>query len=95
MQGLGPITFAPNTPVTRAHMAVMLRRVLKLPADETLPNPYTDVSPGHWTYAAVLAVSAQNIFTGMTATTFAGEDVLTRAQCATLSNRISDRLPVK
>lgn len=95
MQGLGPITFAPNAPVTRAQMAVMLSRILKLPADETLPNPYTDVFPGHWSYAAVLAVSAQNIFTGMTVTTFAGGDVLTRAQCATLLNRIADRLPTK
>ena len=54
--------FRPNDPITRAEMATILMRLLKL--EKTAPNLYTDLPEGAWYEKAVLACVQEGIMQG-------------------------------
>ncbi len=84
--GTSPTTFRPNAPVTRAQMVTFLWRAHGSPA-ATGENPFADVKEGDYYYDAVLWAAANGVTNGTTATTFAPEAPVTRAQAVTFQWR--------
>ena len=81
MNGTGD-GFSPNNNINRAQLVTVLYRMAGQP-EVTGENPFTDVAGGTW-YADAVAWAAQNgIVDGVTATTFAPNDPVTREQMAT------------
>jgi len=89
--GVGPNTFAPNTPITREQMAVMLVRhaeVMNIDLPVGAPITFTDqgsISP--WARSAVDAVSAAGIVSGREGGNFAPQATATRAEVAAIFAR--------
>ena len=85
-------TFRPNAPITRAEFAAMVARF-----DETAKSadtPFTDIS-GHWAENAIGKAYGNGWVEGSSKTVFCPESNLTRAETATLLNRVLHRLPEK
>ena len=85
-------TFRPNAPITRAEFAAMIARF-----DETAKSadtPFTDIS-GHWAENAIGKAYGNGWVEGSSKTVFCLESNLTRAETATLLNRVLHRLPEK
>lgn len=83
-------TFRPNAPITRAEFAAMIARF-----DETAKSadtPFTDIS-GHWAENAIGKAYGNGWVEGSSKTVFCPESNLTRAETATLLNRVLHRLP--
>ncbi|ANB57575.1 subtilase family protein [Anoxybacillus sp. B7M1] len=86
-------SFAPEKLVTRAQMAVMLARALKLSEHSFsgTPYPFKDLSdPGHFAYDAVQQLADKGIISKQDY--FRPNEYLTRAQFAALLIRASDYL---
>ena len=85
-------TFRPNAPITRAEFAAMIARF-----DETAKSadtPFTDISV-HWAENAIGKAYGNGWVEGSSKTVFCPESNLTRAETATLLNRVLHRLPEK
>lgn len=85
-------TFRPNAPITRAEFAAMIARF-----DETAKSadtPFTDIS-SHWAENAIGKAYGNGWVEGSSKTVFCPESNLTRAETATLLNRVLHRLPEK
>ena len=85
-------TFRPNAPITRAEFAAMIARF-----DETakaVDTPFTDIA-GHWAESAIGKAYGSGWIKGSSKTVFCPESNLTRAETATLLNRVLHRLPEK
>lgn len=85
-------TFRPNAPITRAEFAAMIAHF-----DETAKSadtPFTDIS-GHWAENAIGKAYGNGWVEGSSKTVFCPESNLTRAETATLLNRVLHRLPEK
>lgn len=85
MSGFDATTFSPDTVSTRAQIVMIL---YNLSGDTTDYSkyyvPFTDVRPGTWYYNAVAWGYDKDIVSGMTPTTFAPDDLITREQMAVL-----------
>ena len=80
--GTSDTTFGPNVSCTRAQMVTFLWRQAGAPK-ATGSNPFTDVQAGSYYYDAVLWAVEQGITSGTSATTFAPDATVTRAQTVT------------
>lgn len=85
--GTSTTTFSPNTSCTRAQMVTFLWRAAGSPAPKSTVNPFTDVQAGSYYYDAVLWAVEQGITSGTSATTFAPDATVTRAQTVTFLYR--------
>ena len=74
----GGTKFDPYAQLTRAEMAVILQRALKLP--EATKNYFTDNHTGSFAYQAVNAMAASNITTGYSDGTYRPANPLTRTE---------------
>lgn len=85
MSGFDATTFSPDTVSTRAQIVMIL---YNLSGDTTDYSkyyvPFTDVKPGTWYYNAVAWGYDKDIVSGMSATTFAPDGLITREQMAVL-----------
>ncbi|MDK8190486.1 S-layer homology domain-containing protein [Paenibacillus sp. UMB7766-LJ446] len=81
--------FRPDAFVTRAQMAAMLARNLTDEAGTDSANgvSYADVSATHWAVSDIQKAQSAGIMNGMSATQFAPEGSITRAQMATIAYR--------
>ena len=88
IQGFGA-DFRPDAFVTRAQMAAMLARNLSDEAAAVSTNSvsYKDVSAAHWATSDIQKAQSAGIMNGMSATQFAPEGSITRAQMATIAYR--------
>ena len=82
--GTSATTFAPDETLKRAQTAAFLHRLAGEPPAP--PHSFTDVVAG-WQQAPVSWMSDNRITTGTSATTFAPEDMLTRAHLVTFLYR--------
>ncbi|MGE5590769.1 MAG: S-layer homology domain-containing protein [Bacillota bacterium] len=90
--GLPGGLFGPDEPVTRAQFAAMLvRAVGRAEADraaegtaDTPASAFSDVRPGDWFYAEVLAAAGRGVVRGMEDGTFRPDDPVTREQAAAM-----------
>jgi len=87
--GDGTSRYDPEGLVTRAQMAVFLTRAIRL--DTSIYNPadsstwaanFTDVTTTYWAWKEIQAVVGAKIALGYSATTYAPEEKVTRAQMA-------------
>jgi spore germination protein YaaH len=94
IQGISDVSFAPDLPLTREQMSMLLTRVLGLasPADAAAKLPFPDVPAGSWSYQAIAALSARGLVDGFVDGTFRPGAVVTRAQMAVLLSRIAPLL---
>lgn len=84
-------TFAPNDYITRAEFATICARFDD--ADEKCEDcNFTDIS-GHWAEAYILEAVAYKWIQGYEDNTFRSDSFITRAEAATLINRVLVRLP--
>lgn len=85
MSGFDATTFSPDTVSTRAQIVMIL---YNLSGDTTDYSkyyvPFTDVKPGTWYYNAVAWGYDKDIVSGMSATAFAPDGLITREQMAVL-----------
>lgn len=85
-KGTSDTTFGPDVSCTRAQMVTFLWRAAGSPK-ATDSNPFTDVQAGSYYYDAVLWAVEQGITSGTSATTFAPDATVTRAQTVTFLYR--------
>jgi uncharacterized repeat protein (TIGR02543 family) len=83
-------TVRPEDSITRAEIATIFFRLLKAEVRDgnlTTENPFTDVAEDAWYCKAVSTLTALGIITGRTATEFAPDEPITRAELATVCAR--------
>ncbi|MBQ9045777.1 MAG: S-layer homology domain-containing protein [Oscillospiraceae bacterium] len=90
--GTSARTFSPNNTCTRAEMVTFLYRLSGSHSVDT-KNPFRDVSSSAYYYDAVLWASTMGITTGVTATEFAPDATVTRAQAVTMLYRYGGTPP--
>jgi spore germination protein YaaH len=89
--GISNNSFAPDAPMTREQMSVLLTRALKF---ETSPesHPYfSDVEMNRWSYSAIAILSANRVIYGYHDGSFHPMDRISRAEMAALLFRIQDQ----
>ena len=84
--GLPDGTFGPAVSMTRAQVAMILYRVLELKETGTASS-FPDVSSKHWAAEAIRQVTAAGLMIGMPDGSFKPEQVITRAEMATIIAR--------
>ena len=89
MNGVENNQFAPNTATNRAMLATILYRLAGQP-DVSGDLPFTDVEAGTWYTNAVLWAAQNGIVNGVTDTTFAPGNDLTREQLVTMLYRYAE-----
>lgn len=86
MNGVGNDQFAPNAPLTREMLAVVLYNMEKQP-ESTGVNPFADVKADMWYTDAIVWANANGIVAGYDDSTFGLGDSITREQLATILYR--------
>ena len=86
MSGMSEDIFAPNTPLTREMLAVVLYNVEGQP-ESTEANTFTDVKGDMWYTDAILWTNANGIVAGYDNGAYGVGDLITREQFATILYR--------
>lgn len=89
IKGIGNNQFAPNRTITRAEFTVIAMRFANVSA--TVTNPFTDISENDWFYSAVTSAVSYGWITGYSDGTFRPYATITRAEVATIVNRMLAR----
>lgn len=89
MKGISFERFAPEQPLTREQMAVMLDRIFGKEEVEETDNLFKDINLDRWSYQSILTMNAQGIFMGYEDGTFRPKENISRAQMAALMSRLS------
>ena len=82
-------TFRPDAPITRAEMAKIISLFAKLDKSE---SRFTDIA-GHWAEAYIKLAAGNGWIAGYPDGTFGPQRNITRAETATMINRVLDRVP--
>ena len=90
MRGVGNRKFAPKMVMTRAQMVQVLYNIAGEPA-VTGETPFTDLT-ANWYQNAVLWAYQTGVTSGMSETTFAPDDPVTREQVAVLLYKFADKV---
>lgn len=88
--GISDTLFAPAKTCTRAQVVTFLWRAAGSPEPTKTENPFTDVKSDAYYYKAVLWALEKGITSGTSATAFAPEAVVSRAQVVTFQWRMAD-----
>lgn len=86
MNGVGENQFAPNAPLTREMLAVVLYNMEKQP-ESTSVNPFADVKADMWYTEDIVWANANGIVAGYDDSTFGLGDSITREQLASILYR--------
>ena len=86
MEGVGNDLFSPATDTTRGQLVTILYRLEGEPSVAGLANPFSDLTQD-WYKNAVIWAADNEIVKGMTTTTYAPEEEITREQAATILYR--------
>ena len=87
--GTSETTFAPDATCTRAQTVTFLWRAAGSPEPTKQDNPFTDVKADAYYYKAVLWAVENGITSGTTATTFAPDATVSRAQVVSFQYRLA------
>jgi hypothetical protein len=85
-------TFRPSNSVTRAEVATMFAKILRLNIDYSGTQQFNDVMPGTWYYNYVQAINRTNIFVGGSNGNFRPNEPITRAEMATVFGKFWEYL---
>ena len=89
MKGISATKFGPDTKMTRAMFVTVLYRMEGSPSVEGMQIPaFTDIG-AKWCYDAIIWAYNAGVTLGKTATTFAPNDSITRAEIVTMGYRYS------
>ena len=89
MKGISATKFGPDTKMTRAMFVTVLYRMEDSPSVEGMQIPaFTDIG-AKWCYDAIIWAYNAGVTLGKTATTFAPNDSITRAEIVTMVYRYS------
>jgi len=77
-------TFRPKNSVTRAEVATMFAKILKLNLDYPGDQKFADVNPDTWYYSYVQAIRRTGLFVGDDSGNFRPDEPITRAEMATV-----------
>lgn len=89
MKGVSATKFGPDTKMTRAMFVTVLYRMEGSPSVEGMQIPaFTDIG-AKWCYDAIIWAYNAGVTLGKTATTFAPNDSITRAEIVTMVYRYS------
>lgn len=83
-------TFKPNNPMTRAQFASMMTNYLKLNEGNN-PIDFKDVKENYWAKDAINILSSHGIMVGKSKNEFKPNENITRAEAATIFNKVLDR----
>ena len=83
-------TFKPNNPMTRAQFASMMANYLKLNEGNN-PIDFKDVKDNYWAKDAINTLSSHGIMVGKSKNEFKPNENITRAEAATIFNKVLDR----
>ena len=83
-------TFKPNEAMTRAQFASMMANYLKLEEGNN-PIDFKDVKENYWAKDAINTLSSHGIMVGKSKDEFKPNDKITRAEAATIFNKVLDR----
>ena len=89
IKGIGNDQFAPNRTITRAEFTVIAMRFANVSA--TVTNPFSDIASSDWYYTAVTSAVSYGWITGYSDGTFKPMATITRAEVATIVNRMLAR----
>ncbi|MDD7363232.1 MAG: S-layer homology domain-containing protein [Firmicutes bacterium] len=90
-KGYGDGSFKPNAPMTRAEFAAVAARFDGEVPIEANPADFSDVDAGHWAYRAITSGRARGRLRGYEDGSFRPDKPMTRAEVATLANKMLDR----
>jgi hypothetical protein len=85
--GTSAKTFQPNKAITRAELAALLQRMLKLPLKKQAQSPFRDVRESAWYYDSVNTAADAGLITGYGADRFCPESPVTRQEMAAMLTR--------
>ena len=94
--GTGAVTYSPDRVLNRAQMMTLMARMWRLRGHECpddAPDPFADVSEGHYHRDDILCMYALGVTRGTGATTFSPDRQLTRAEVAVFAARFHDAVP--
>ncbi|WP_318503439.1 S-layer homology domain-containing protein [Bacillus sp. T3] len=92
INGLGNDRFGPNDPLTREQLATILQNIFKFSYTEASTNPFPDISPTDWSYKSIQTIYQKGYLTGFNDGTFRPKEKSTRAQMASLMDRLSPEI---
>ena len=84
-------TFKPNQAISRGEFAAIAARFAEMTSDQ--PPAFSDLDPNHWSYQAIRQVAANGWLSGYPDGSFKPNQPITRAEVATVSNRMLNRTP--
>lgn len=70
ISGKGEGLYAPEAELTRAEVATMIVKTVKLEADTTYTNRFSDVPRSHWAYEYIMVAKTLGLVSGTSETTF-------------------------
>ncbi|WP_273326350.1 DUF4073 domain-containing protein [Vallitalea guaymasensis] len=82
IKGFPDGSFKPKKAVTRAEVAAMFARILKLDTEESGDSSYTDVTNAHWAYKYIQAITKIGLFKGYDDGTFKPNQAIKRSEIA-------------
>jgi len=94
--GTGAVTYSPDRVLNRAQMMTLMARMWRLRGNECPsepPNPFADVSDGHYHRPDILCMYALGVTRGTGPDTFSPDQQLTRAEVAVFAARFYDAAP--
>jgi len=86
--------FRPNDPVSRAELATVMTRYLKLETGKPIELHFSDVKAGHWAAPAIESLYRNGMITGYSNGSFKPENGIVRSEAVTLINRMLYRGPL-
>ncbi|WP_010245943.1 S-layer homology domain-containing protein, partial [Acetivibrio cellulolyticus] len=89
-------TFRPNQPITRAELATVISKYLRIttyPEYSVLAKYFTDIS-GHWAEANIAEIYRYDIIKGYEDNTFRPNNTITREETITMVNQMLHRGPL-
>ena len=89
IKGIGNDEFAPNRTITRAEFTVIAMRFANVSGKAT--NPFTDIATNDWYYTAVTSAVSYGWINGYSDGSFRPQATITRAEVATIVNRMLNR----
>ena len=90
IQGVGDGMYAPDRAITRAEFAAIATRFAK--ETTAAKTGFVDVPETHWAYEYINVAVSYGWVNGYGGNRFGPDDLITRAQAATMTNRMLGRL---